>query len=296
MAVAVIEAHLALPAGAALGEGPVWDERADELLFVDIEGHRVHTFEPASGAHRWFDVGRSVGAVVLCEDGSLLLAADQMFLAGSRDGASLRPFGTFRVDDDRVRFNDGKVDPFGRFYAGTMHSGEREAHGRLYVLEGDGAVRTALSDVTVSNGLAWDPSGTVLYYVDSPTRSIDAFDVEPGSGSLSRRRSVAMVSDGFPDGMAIDDEGMLWVAVWGGYRVDRVDPSSGRLLGRVRLPTKQVTSVAFGGPSLAQLYITTASTGLDPADAGAHAGDVFVVDAGVSGPASSRFAPSVPSD
>jgi sugar lactone lactonase YvrE len=159
------------------------------------------------------------------------------------------------------------------------------------MLEADGSVVTLLEEVRVSNGLAWNPDGTVLYYIDSPRRTVDAFDVEPGTGRLSGRRVVARVQGGNPDGMAIDDEGLLWVAVSGGYRVDRINPADGCRVAVVRMPTRSVSSVAFGGPLRDELFVTTARTGLDNNAllAEPHAGDLFSVRPGVTGPVSHRF-------
>lgn len=291
MAVVEQEAEVALEARVELGEGPVWDDRTEELLFVDIDGFAVHAFHPASGAHRSFDVGRSVGAVVLREDGGLVLAAHDAFYLADHDGHSIERFGTFEVGDDRVRFNDGKVDPSGRFLAGTMHWSQEDACGNLYMLEGDGRVTTVVESVTISNGLAWSADGRTFFYIDTPVHRVDAFDVDPANGAMSRRRTVAEIPEGGPDGMAIDDEGMLWVAVWGGYRVDRIDPSSGAVIGAIRVPTRQVSSVAFGGEGLDLLYITTARANLEQTvlDAEPHAGDIFVARPGVTGPPPNRF-------
>jgi sugar lactone lactonase YvrE len=288
-----IQADVALPAQAELGEGPVWDERRQELLFVDITGRRVHIFRPDGGLHRSFEVGAPVGAVVLRDDGGLLLAAHDTFLVAGPDGAPQARFGAFRADGELVRFNDGKVDPAGRFVAGTMHWGASDPVGSLYMLSSDGSVVTLLRDVTISNGLAWSRDGSTFYYIDTPRHTVDAFDVDAGTGALSCRRVVAEVREGSPDGMAIDDEGMLWVAVWGGYRVERIDPASGRRLATVSLPTRFVSSVAFGGRSLGDLYITTARSGLDEEALAAepHAGDLFVAHPGVTGPAPYRFKP-----
>jgi sugar lactone lactonase YvrE len=270
----------------------VWDDRTGELLFVDIEGFAVHGFEPASKAHRFFDVGRSVGAVALREDGGLVLASQDGFYLADRDGGGLQRFGSFDVGDEHVRFNDGKVDPKGRFVAGTMHWHESDSRGSLYMLSGDGSVVTLVEGVTISNGLAWSPDGATMYYIDTPVHTVDAFDVDPDSGVVSGRRVVAEIPDASPDGMTIDDEGMLWVAVWGGYRVERIDPSTGRTIAAVRVPAQQVSSVAFGGESLDRLYITTARTGLgeEVLAAEPHAGDIFVVEPGVTGPPPARFA------
>ena len=144
---------------------------------------------------------------------------------------------------------------------------------------------------TISNGLAWDEAGTTLYYVDSPRHQVDAFDFDPGTGTISNRRAVAEVADAYPDGMAIDHEGLLWVACWEGRRVERVDPATGRKLELVRLPVPYVSSVAFGGPGMDELYITTARDDVpgsrSPGEP--HAGAVFVAHPGVSGPPPYRF-------
>jgi sugar lactone lactonase YvrE len=287
------EAELALAVQAELGEGPVWDERSQELYFVDITGHRVHAFSPGSAAHRSFPTSGPVGAVVLRDDGGLVLAAEDGFFFANSDGTAQERFGEFRIDIGTVRFNDGKVSPGGRFVVGTMdHHGSRPV-GSLYILKSDAAVSVLLDGVTVSNGLAWDSYGTTMYYIDTPTRCIDAFNFDPETGGLSNRRVVAEITDGDgkPDGMAIDAEGYLWVACWGGSRVDRIDPADGRRLASVHVPTSHASSVAFGGPSLEDLYITTARQGRSAAQLAAepHAGDLFVARSGVPGLAPDRF-------
>lgn len=272
-----------------LGEGPVWDEREQELFFVDITGAKVHRFRPSDGLHTYFSTGRPVGAVVLREDGGLVVAAHDSFFLLERDGTNMRPFGRVEVDGQKVRFNDGKVDPAGRFLAGTMDWGHKEPLGSLYMLSGDGTVTTLVQGVVISNGLAW--SDGTLYYIDTPLHSVDAFDVDPGTGQLSNRRQVVSFEGGDPDGMAVDDEGCLWVALWEGSRVERVDPRSGRHLETIELPTSHVTSVAFGGPRLDELYITSAKEGLSAERLARepHAGDLFVAHPGVSGPPAYRF-------
>lgn len=280
-----LAAEVALDAGCLLGEGPVWDEREQELLFVDITGERVHFFRPGDRSHRSFDVGRPVGAVVLREDGDLVLAAHDAFFLVERDGKGLRRFGSVDIDGRRVRFNDGKVAPDGRFLAGTMDWGQKEPIGSLYMLDGDGTVTTLLDNVVISNGLAWPSDLRALYYIDTPRLSVDSFDLDPETGQLSNRRVVVEFEQGRPDGMAIDDEGCLWVALWKGSRVERVDPRNGRHLDTIELPTSHVTSVAFSGPQLDDLYITTSGEGLSEP----HAGDLFVAHPGVSGPPAYRF-------
>jgi sugar lactone lactonase YvrE len=285
-------AELALAVQADLGEGPVWDERSQQLYFVDIMSQRAHIFTPATGAHSSFDVGRVVGAVVLREDGGLVLAAHDGFFLAEADGGGLSRFGEFRSDGATVRFNDGKVGPDGRFYAGTMDWGESQVLGCLYVLGHDGQVSVLVEEVGISNGLAWSADGKTMYYIDTPRHSVDAFSFDPELGTISDRRVVAEVANGSPDGMAIDVEGCLWVACWGGSRVERIDPADGKRLAVVQVPTSHVSSVAFGGAKLDDLYITTARHSMDEQQLAKepHAGDLFVTRPGVAGPASNRFA------
>lgn len=285
------EARPVLEVGATLGEGPVWDDRRQELLFVDISGEQVHTFAPGTGEHSCFDAGAPVGAVVLAEDGSLLLALQDRFVQTDRRGQHRVVLGDFRARADLVRFNDGKVDPWGRFAAGTMHRDQSQPLGALHLLWPDGRVDTILEQVTISNGLAWSQDRRTFYYIDTPTHRVDAFDVQPESGLLTNRRMVVEIPDGSPDGMAIDEEGALWVAIWDGARVDRYSPS-GQLLQRVAVPGGgHVSSVAFGGAAMSTLYITTARTDLDQEQLALapHAGHLFSFEASVAGLPPFRF-------
>ena len=220
-----------------------------------------------------------------------MLAAHDSFFLAEPDGSLIEQFGEFSVDGEIVRFNDGKVDPQGRFYAGTMHHGQTEILGALYMLQGDGSVTAVLEEVGISNGLAWSADGKTMYYIDTPRHLVDAFDVDLATGALSNRRVIAEFADSSPDGMAIDVEGCLWVACWGGKRVERIDPSNGERLAIVRVPASNTSSAAFGGPNLDDLYITTAREGLTDAQLATepHAGDLFVAHPGVSGPPAHRF-------
>jgi sugar lactone lactonase YvrE len=294
MTIKTYRAEVALTLATELGEGPVWDERRQELFLVDLTGRAVHGFVPGNGAHRSFGLDRTVGCVVLQDDGRLLMACEDAFFSAEPDGEGLVQFGAFSTNDPQLRFNDGKVDPWGRLVVGTMEWAEERPAGCLLMLVSDGTVTTLLEGALISNGLAWGRDGRTLYYIDTPLHRVDAFDVEPDSGALSNRRVVAKVEGGGPDGMAIDDDGNLWVAVWGGRRVEVIEPVTGRQVAVVHLPTTNVSSVAFGGPSLDQLYITTARRGLNPATLSAepHAGDIFVVEPGVTGPPANRFATS----
>jgi len=164
------------------------------------------------------------------------------------------------------RFNDGKCDPRGRFVAGTLEILEKNGPlGALYVLDTDLSVRTLLpsGQTTISNGLAWSSDGKTLYYIDSPLKRVDAFDYNLDTAELSNRRTIITIENGYPDGMTIDTEGMLWIAHWQGSCVTRWNPNNGKLLRTVNLPVSKVTSCCFGGKNLDVLYITTASYEID---------------------------------
>ncbi len=294
MTIQEARAEPVLEVGAMLGEGPVWDDREQALMFVDILGERVHRFRPGTAGHSSFPTEGPVGAVVLREDGGLVLALRDRFVLADPSGQPQVPVEGFRAGGQVVRFNDGKVDPWGRFVAGTMALGESKPIGSLYMLWPDQSVTTLLEHVTISNGLAWSADLRTLYYIDTPTRRVDAFDVDPDTGALSGRRPIIAVHDGLPDGMAMDDDGCLWVALWDGGRVDRYG-TDGQLLEVVRVPEGgHVTSAAFGGAGMSTLYVTTARTGLSDAELelAPHAGDLFAFEASITGPVPFRFASS----
>jgi sugar lactone lactonase YvrE len=281
----VLEAEIAYPAQCELAEGPVWDAGRGVLRWVDIMPGRVHALDAVTGAHTSFEAGDPVGTFGLTRGGGLVLAlVDGFALAGS-DGQDLRRLGEFTVDRTVVRFNDGKPDPWGNFWAGTM--AWREDSGppcSLYRLSPDGAVTELLGGVGLSNGLDWCDDRKSFYYADSLSGGVDLFTTDPDTGALSSRRRFISVSGGVPDGLTLDAEGCLWLAVWGTGELRRYTPD-GRLDTVVRLPVSQVTSAAFGGADLSTLYITTARENFTLADLEAQpkAGDIFACTPGVTG-------------
>jgi sugar lactone lactonase YvrE len=283
----VIEAEVAVAGGYALGEGPVWDATRGLLVWVDILAGHVHEISPSTGAHTWFDAGDSVGAVGLTRSGRLVLALVDGFALADHDGQHLARVPGFSVDRSAIRFNDGKPDPWGNFCAGTMAWDEQgDPPGSLYRLAPDGTVTELFGDVGLSNGLDWSDDRRTFYYADSNSGGVDVFDTDPDTGALSGRRLFASVStaDGIPDGLTLDAEGCLWLAVWDSGELRRYTPD-GRLDTVVRLPARQVTSAAFGGGDLGTLYITTAREGYTEADLREqpHAGDIFACTPGVTG-------------
>ncbi|GAB2842457.1 SMP-30/gluconolactonase/LRE family protein [Streptomyces deserti] len=263
--------EVAVRAEAELGEGPTWDAAAGRLLWIDILGSRVYTYDPATGRRTVRRTEQHVGAVKPRTGGGLVL--------NLRDGIGLLdPDDSFRwLHREPVpgrRANDAAVAPDGALWAGTMRYDEALGGGTLSRVTGDGTVEVVLDDVTVSNGTGWSPDGRLMYYIDTPTRRIDVFD--HADGRISNRRPFAEIEEraGFPDGLTVDADGCVWVALWQGAAVRRYTPG-GELDRVIELPVPLVTACAFGGADLTDLYITTARTGLEsPAPL---SGSLFVV-------------------
>jgi sugar lactone lactonase YvrE len=269
-------------------EGPFW--YGDRFGWVDIMAGRlwVAGFDGVTLTEpRSYDVGRPIGAAVPRTGGGWVLAAGTAFFGIDEDGTVTRLTEDL-ADPSLVRMNDGKCDPAGRFWAGTMDYEESRPIASLYVY--DGTVRPVLDGVTISNGLAWSPDRQTMYYIDTPTKRVDVLDYDEKTGAVSGRRPFIEVDGGHPDGMTLDDEGFLWVALWGGGAVRRYDPS-GRPAGIVHLPVTNVSSCNFGGPGGTTLFITTSQQGLSPEqkEAEPDAGRIFRVEPGVSGPAATPF-------
>jgi len=283
----VLDAEVAVPAQCQLGEGPVWDLGRGLLWWVDILAGHVHAIDPGTGARTWFEAGDPVGAAGLTRSGGLVLALMDGFALADHDGQRLTRLPGFSTDRSAIRFNDGKPDPWGNFCAGTMAWDETgRPPGSLYRLSPAGTVTELFGDVGLSNGLDWTDDRKLFYYADSNSGRVDLFDTDPDTGALGSRRPFVTVpaADGIPDGLTLDAEGCVWLAVWDSGEVRRFTPD-GRLDTVVRLPARQVTSAAFGGPDLGTLYITTAWEGLTSADLAEqpHAGDIFACTPGVTG-------------
>ncbi|MCI3920735.1 SMP-30/gluconolactonase/LRE family protein [Paenibacillus sp. TRM 82003] len=284
--------QLVIDAKAPLAEGPNWDREKKLLYWVDIVGQSVHIYDPVSGEDRTIPTGMMTGAVVKRSAGGLAIAAEQGVYALDPETELLELLvGSGEADTNR--FNDGKCDAAGRFWVGTMPKAGGPPTGSFYCLEKDGRLRHLFGDVGCSNGIAWSPDKKTMYYIDSPTKQVSAFDVDPETGEIANRRVALTIpeGEGVPDGMTSDDEGMLWIAQWGGWKVSRWDPRTGERLSEIAVPAAQVTSCAFGGDELDELYITTARVGLDEEALAKqpHAGGVFRIKLGVSGAASHPY-------
>ena len=269
---------VAVRGAAQLGEGATWDAGAGHLLWVDILACEVHRFDPATGEDSVLvRTPQHVGAAKPRAGGGLVVNLRDGVGCYSAGGA-FRWLATWA--EDGVRGNDAAVDAAGWLWAGTMRYDEAPGGGRLYRVSPEGEAVTVLDAVTISNGIGWSPDGQRMYYVDTPTRRIDVFDVDQASGLVRDRRPLAHLdgAPGLPDGLTVDADGCVWVALWGGGAVYRYTPA-GDLDRAVPLPASQVTSCAFGGPDLSDLYVTTATVGLDPGQLAEQplAGSVFVL-------------------
>jgi sugar lactone lactonase YvrE len=280
------DVELVLDAHAPHGEGPVWlaDERV--LLWLDISDGLVNRFDPATGRNTALDVGQPVGAVAPRSGGGLIMALRDGFATLDARTAQVDLIVPAEQDKPGNRMNDGKCDAAGRFWAGTMAFDAHAGAGALYRLGHDQRVETVLTDVTISNGLCWSLDDRTMYFIDSGTLGVDAFDYDPRTGAIANRRRVVTIPEGagLPDGMTIDREGYLWVALWGGWAVHRYTPE-GQLDRVVRVPAAQASCPTFGGPHLDELYITTAAMGVsgDQASQQPHAGGLFRYRPGVAG-------------
>jgi sugar lactone lactonase YvrE len=284
--------EVAVRAEAELGEGPTWDAAAGRLIWIDILGSRLHTYDPVTGRRTVRRTEQHVGAVKPRAGGGLVLNLRDGIGLLDPDGDSDGDLGGgFRwLHHEPVpgrRANDAAVAPDGTLWAGTMRYDEAPGGGTLSRVTGDGTVGVVLDDVAVSNGTGWSPDGRLMYYIDSPTRRVDVFDYE--DGRVSGRRTLAEIEDGagFPDGLTVDADGCVWVALWQGSAVRRYTPD-GELDRVIELPVPLVTACAFGGAGLSDLYVTTARVGLT--EPPALAGSLFVVPGVGKGLAQPAFA------
>ena len=278
---------------ADVGEAPHWDERSKTLLFVDLTGGAVFRYDQSGVKLGSFSVGQEVGAVVPRRGGGLVLAVRDGIAVAAETGEGLELTAPVERDIPGNRMNDAKCDPAGRFLAGTTAFDFSPHSAALYRVEPDWSFEQIVRDVTQSNGIAWSPSGSRMYFIDSATQGIDVFDYDVGTGSASNRRRLITIdpAHGVPDGMTADDKGNLWVACFGGAAVRCFSPA-GELLDEVFFPVTQVTSCAFGGPGLADLYVTSAAYRLTAGqlEREPHAGATFVCRPGAVGMPASSFA------
>jgi L-arabinonolactonase len=274
-------------ANAILGEGPVWDPAAQCLYWIDIKRPSLYRFEPGKGQTRAWPLPKPVGCITPAADGRFLLADENGFAWLDPGSGALTRIADPEPERPENRFNDGKVDRAGRFWAGTLYEHEVRDTGSLYCLDRDLTVTRWVSGLGCPNGIGWSPDNRTLYFTDSVARTIWAYEYDFATGALGTRRDFAKLdpSEGMPDGLTVDSEGCVWSCVWDGWRVIRYTPD-GVIDREIRMPVQRPTSCMFGGASLDTLYVTSASVGLQGAPL---AGGLFAVQTGVRGLAETPF-------
>jgi len=276
-----------------LGEGPSWNSKQGVLYWVDIRTNKIHCYNPNTRTNDTITLDQSPGCVVSTKSGGLVTALrDGIYWLSGFKNKSEKPLLLASPEKEKKenRFNDGKCDPKGRLWCGTMEDAMKNGPlGSLYQLATDLSCKKMWDKIEISNGLAWSPDHKTMYYIDSPLKTVDAFDYNVDTGDISNRRTVIRIAEGVPDGMSIDVEGNVWVAHWEGYRITCWNPTTGKLLKIIKLPVSKITSCCFGGPTLEDLYITTASENSDLKKE-PLAGSLFIVrNIGVKGFAEVEF-------
>ena len=272
--------------GALLGESPLWDFREKCLYWVDIKGKTLHRYCPAGETTTSISVQEEIGCIALRERGGLVAASRSGFAFLDPDKGSLEIVVSPEPDQPGNRFNDGKCDRRGRFWAGTMDAAVERTSGALYRLSPDLSTSRVLTGVTIPNGIGWSPDDRTMYFTDSAQGTIVAFDFESESGEVGSPNGFASIdaADGVPDGLTVDAEGYIWSVHWGGWRVTRYNPE-GAIDRVITLPVPRPTSCVFGGELLDRLYVTSASIGLLPEQLAKAplSGGVFELNVGICG-------------
>jgi sugar lactone lactonase YvrE len=279
-----------------IGEVPIWDEASRKLYFIDIIGSNILIYHDETGELRKIPAGQNIGSIVLTEEGGIIANLVDGIYRVDESAGEKSFIANPESDIKNNRFNDGKCDPSGRMWVGTMSRtldsgfGDYIPRGSLYCMDHDMRIEKKLEDVTISNGLAWTNDKTIFYFIDSPTQTVVAFDYDDESAAIKNRRVALDFRDveGIPDGMCIDCEDKLWVAFFDGRAVRHCDPQSGEILETIDVPASKVTCTAFGGDDYRDLIITTGSIETDMSRY-PDAGSVFKVKVDVPGPPPVRF-------
>lgn len=266
-----------------LGEGPVWADGA--LWFTDIKKKTLHRYDPSSGGRKSWNAPDQVGFLLPAEGGGFVTGLPHGLCRFDPESGAFDLIAEVEPDKPNNRLNDGTVDPSGRLWFGTMDNGEKEKSGAFYRFQRGAVVRTGLDGIAITNGPCLSPDGRILYFVDTLGGTIEAADVAE-DGTLGDARPFVHIDpkEGHPDGPTIDDEGCVWIGLYGGWEARRYSPQ-GELVGRVRFPVSNITKIAFGGPDLRTAYATTARQLLRPdqIERQPQAGDLFEFEVDVPG-------------
>ncbi|WP_226669833.1 SMP-30/gluconolactonase/LRE family protein [Metabacillus litoralis] len=285
--------ELVIDSKSTLGEGPSWDEKEKVLYWVDILQKKFYQYNPISKENKEVVVEQLVGAIAPKKDGGIILALQNGLYSYDFQQNMLKEIHNPEAHLPDNRFNDGKCDPAGRFWVGTMDIDAKKGAGSLYLLDQKYRISKKLENLTISNGITWSPDNRFMYFIDTPTRQVVRYDYDLLSGEIKDPKVVITLKEGTgdPDGMTIDQDGMLWVAQWGGYGISRWDPNQGKQIDFINVPAANVTSCSFGGEKLNDLYITTARIGTSEEDLEKypHAGGLFKLKTNINGGATYQF-------
>ncbi|MEO9805947.1 MAG: SMP-30/gluconolactonase/LRE family protein [Reichenbachiella sp.] len=268
-----------------LGEGAIWNHETNEFWHIDIEGKKFFTTNIQSKEQRMIDIGQRIGTVVPNSLGQAVVALQDGIYTYDLESGTLELITSPEDSIANIRFNDGKCDRQGRLWVGSMGLEQKPYRASLYCIE-NGSARQQLDSITISNGIVWSKDNRTMYYIDTPDENVKAFDYDLETGNISNGRVVIEIGGiGFPDGMAIDSEDMLWIALWNGNMVGRWNPKTGELIGKVQVPAHNITSCAFVGTQLDSLIITTARVDMSDEELTDYplAGSLFIVVPGVKG-------------
>lgn len=288
--------ELFLNVGNTLGEGICWDETEEILFWIDILGNKIFAFDTRKSTLETIDVGQNIGCVAVREKGGLIAGLEHGIYFVDIDTGELSRAADTESDKPIYRFNDGECDCMGRLWVGTMlkDSGSVKEYDNppcsLYCMDTNLSLTEKLSGVTISNGIGFSVDNKTMYYIDTPTRKIDAFDFDKEYGGISNRRTLAHIDEreGWPDGMTVDADGNLWVGMWGGGQVIKYEPESGKKIESIKIPAPFVTTMVFGGKNMDEMFINTAKENTDLTKY-PNAGGVFKVKMDVKGQYTYKF-------
>jgi len=282
--------------GGVIGEGICWDEKDKMLYWIDLLDNKIFAYNGENSTVKIIDVNQNTGCIRLREQGGLIAGLQHGIFFVDVESGKLTPVVDPEKDKPGNRFNDGACDCMGRFWAGTMSkaldsgAGDLTPKGALYCMDSDCSFTKKVDKVMISNGIGYSPDNSTMYYIDSPTREVTAFDFDKETGDISNRRCVVKVPEevGLPDGMVVDADGMLWVAMWCGSAVVKYDPKSGKMLEKIEIPANSVTAMVFGGKELDEMFVTTAKLDTD-LNKYPDAGGVFRIKMDVKGQLTYKF-------
>lgn len=289
----ILHANLEYQTDAHLGEGPVWDEINQKLWWVDILSCMLNCYDPVSKENRSIDVGEQIGAAALRKEGGLLLALKSGFAFFDEESETITPLENDFENGENTRFNDGKCDPAGRFWVGTLDYDLEKGSGNLFCVNSDLKVEKKLDQLTIPNGMAWNSSGDTFFFIDTPARKLYSFRYQKETGEISDRFVVYEFDEGlgYPDGMTIDSDDKLWIALYAGRKIIQINPKNGHIEFEIRVPVPKPTSCTFGGKDLKTLFITTCREYMDESDLekAPLSGSLFSIDLPFSGWPVDRF-------